>query len=489
MIENMRFRFLAILIISILFASCASMPRTYNIVSETDDDTRVYLVSGSPNVLLDTLNYDDDYALYLGKGKFAKSISVIGNIYYKSYFIVLEKAGYKPEIYSASGLVGKSNSINIGNSEGLEKKKSLDFPIKLKMNEVEMDYSGIPNMNTEKAYLSQSYHSSYSYGEEEDQTSLQEEYVMQYITDLIVGMKNKDANDSIELPPFFLDVNISFRNESSYYYSNTFIDIELKLLDHQKKEIETSKTEKNARDVTFADFISEQIIELLNKTDFEEVAKDYYANIEVDQINWKTIEIPITKKKPSKISDCVVTVKEENSHGSGVLISADGYVLTNHHVAGNLTKTTIVLANGEEYEANVVRTNPLYDITLLKVSSVEFKMRGSDFDVLPVDADSNLVEVGGIVSCVGSPLDPKLNGTVSKGIVTGISENRGIKHYVVSASVNPGNSGGALTDDHGHLIAVVNAKMTGYHVKNIGFAIPLKDVQHQLNLTFVKDEK
>jgi S1-C subfamily serine protease len=468
-------------------ASCASMPRTYTVVSETDEDTRVYLISGTPNVLLDTLSYDDDYGLYLGKGSFSKPISVIGNIHYKSYFLVLEKAGYKPEIYGASGLVGKSNQINVGNSEGMVKKKSLNFPIKLKMNDVEMDYSGIPNMNTEKAYLSKYYHSSYSYGEEEDLTGQQEESVMQYITDLIVGMKNKDANDSIELPAFFLDVDITFRNESSYYYNNTYINIDLKLLDHQKNEIESSSTEQNARDVTFADFISEQIIELLNKTDFEEVAANYYNNIEVDQINWKTIEIPITKKKPIKISDCVVTVQEEESHGSGVMISSDGFVLTNHHVAGNLTKTTIVLANGEEYNANVIRTNPLYDITLLKVIDGDFDFNFEN--IIQVTQDSNMIDVGGIVSCIGSPLDPKLNGTISKGIVTGISENRGIKHYVVSASINPGNSGGALVNKKGRLIAIVNAKMTGYQVKNIGFAIPLKDVQDQLNIKFVKDEK
>ena len=167
------------------------------------------------------------------------------------------------------------------------------------------------------------------------------------------------------------------------------------------------------------------------------------------------------------------------SLGSGVIIdSKNGYIVTNNHVVNNAEEIKVILFNKEELTAELVGTDPLSDIALLKVQSKTLK------DVKMGDSDK--LEVGEWVIAIGSPFGLHLNHTVTAGIVSAIGRSQVISKISFEdfiqhdAAINPGNSGGALVDLSGNLIGVNTAIATdGYSRSNagVGFAIPVNMVK------------
>jgi len=161
--------------------------------------------------------------------------------------------------------------------------------------------------------------------------------------------------------------------------------------------------------------------------------------------------------------------REVASAGSGVIVDAErGYILTNHHVVENADVIQVSLFNGDSLEAEVIGSDALTDIALLKVNP-------ENLAEIPV-GDSDDVEVGDFVIAIGNPFG--LGHTVTSGIVsalgrTGISRD-GLEDFIqTDASINPGNSGGALVNMRGELIGINSAiiSRTGGNV-GIGFAVP-----------------
>jgi serine protease Do len=154
--------------------------------------------------------------------------------------------------------------------------------------------------------------------------------------------------------------------------------------------------------------------------------------------------------------------------GSGVIVSEDGYILTNNHVVDGADEILVKTKNNQEYKAKKIGADPGLDIAVLKI----------DAKGLPVIAfgDSAKVRVGDIALAVGSPYG--LTETVTMGIVSGMGRGMGIVDYEdfiqTDASINPGNSGGALVDAEGRLIGINTAIFSenGGNV-GIGFAIPV----------------
>ena len=153
--------------------------------------------------------------------------------------------------------------------------------------------------------------------------------------------------------------------------------------------------------------------------------------------------------------------------GSGVIISPDGYIISNNHVIAGATKLEVVLSNKKSYVANLVGTDPTTDIALLKIE--EKGLPYLNF------ANSDNVEVGQWVLAVGNPMG--LNSTVTAGIVSAKArdlDTSGIQSFIqTDAAVNPGNSGGALVNTRGELIGVntMISSMTGSYV-GYSFAVP-----------------
>lgn len=165
--------------------------------------------------------------------------------------------------------------------------------------------------------------------------------------------------------------------------------------------------------------------------------------------------------------------------GSGVIISKDGYILTNNHVVQGAATLTVRTADGKTYSAKLIGTDPRTDLGVIKIEAAN----------LPVAelADSSQLEVGAWVMAVGNPLG--YSNTVSVGIVSSLNRSLQaggrdgtllVDAIQTDAAINGGNSGGALTNDRGQVVGINSAiaSPTGSNV-GIGFAIPInraKDV-------------
>lgn len=162
-----------------------------------------------------------------------------------------------------------------------------------------------------------------------------------------------------------------------------------------------------------------------------------------------------------------------HSLGSGVIVSSDGYILTNNHVVRNAQKITVILGDEEKYDAEVIGTDPQSDVAVIKID-------GSGFAAATL-GDSDNIRVGQWVIAVGNPF--QLMHTVTAGIISARGRSDiGLAEYEdfiqTDASINPGNSGGALCDLQGRVIGINTAisSPTGTNV-GIGFAIPIKMAQ------------
>ncbi len=161
---------------------------------------------------------------------------------------------------------------------------------------------------------------------------------------------------------------------------------------------------------------------------------------------------------------------KEHALGSGVIVNADGYILTNNHVVSGADELTVMTSDGKKMSAKVVGTDPRTDLAVVKVDA-------KDLPAMPF-GDSDAVKIGEWVMAVGSPFSENLQHTVTAGIVSatgrsGMNLNDYEDFIQTDAAVNPGNSGGALVDLDGQLIGINTAIASRTGGSNgIGFAIP-----------------
>ena len=168
--------------------------------------------------------------------------------------------------------------------------------------------------------------------------------------------------------------------------------------------------------------------------------------------------------------------------GSGVIVSADGYILTNNHVVENADDIEVILNDSRRARAKVIGTDPDSDLAVLKV----------DLDRLPVIVlgNSNALQVGDQVLAIGNPFG--VGQTVTSGIVSALGRNQlGINTFEnfiqTDAAINPGNSGGALVDTNGNLLGINTAIYSrSGGIMGIGFAIPVSTAKMVLD-GIVKD--
>ena len=154
--------------------------------------------------------------------------------------------------------------------------------------------------------------------------------------------------------------------------------------------------------------------------------------------------------------------------GSGVIISEDGYIVTNYHVVEDARSVTVISALGKSYPATVYGYDEENDLAVLKVNETGLTPA--------VIADSSTLRVGDDIIAIGNPLG-KLGGTVTEGIVSALDreitvDGKNMTVLQVSAAINHGNSGGGLFNTAGQLVGIVNAKSVGEDVEGLGFAIP-----------------
>ena len=168
---------------------------------------------------------------------------------------------------------------------------------------------------------------------------------------------------------------------------------------------------------------------------------------------------------------------KERSLGSGVIVSPDGYIVTNNHVVEGATEIKVVLANRDEYKGKVIGADPKSDVAVVKI----------DAKGLPAISwgDSDKLRAGDLAMAVGSPFG--LNQSVTLGIISAVGRaNVGIadiEDFIqTDAAINPGNSGGALVNMRGELVGINTAifsRTGGY--QGIGFAVPVKMVKQVMD--------
>ena len=170
--------------------------------------------------------------------------------------------------------------------------------------------------------------------------------------------------------------------------------------------------------------------------------------------------------------------RHEQSLGSGVIVSPDGYILTASHVVDGADKVKVALASGEkEFDAKIIGTDPATDTAVLKVE-------GKNLPAITI-ADSDKLEVGDVVMAIGNPF--AVGQTVTMGIVSALGRGGfGINNYEnfiqTDAAINPGNSGGALVDAEGRLVGINTwiISRTGGS-QGLGFAVPINMARYAMD--------
>jgi Do/DeqQ family serine protease len=226
---------------------------------------------------------------------------------------------------------------------------------------------------------------------------------------------------------------------------------------NERESIVTTAIGSNARNVGLSG-------EAVDFTEAAEVA--VHSVVHVKNVSIRTVSNPILEYFYGHRGG---QQQEQIGTGSGVIISEDGYIVTNNHVIKEATELEVTLNNNKSYKAKLIGTDSKMDIALLKIEADE-KLPYSTF------ADSDEVKVGEWVLAVGNPYN--LNSTVTAGIVSAKARNldnrNGLQSFIqTDAAVNPGNSGGALVNTRGELIGIntmissPTGSYTGY-----SFAVP-----------------
>lgn len=173
-------------------------------------------------------------------------------------------------------------------------------------------------------------------------------------------------------------------------------------------------------------------------------------------------------------------VASASASGSGFILTSDGYVVTNNHVVEGATSVTVKLYNGDEYDAEVVGTDEMNDVALLKIDATGLQA--------VTIGDSDQIEVGEEVIAIGNPLG-ELTFTMTAGVVSALdreinTDGKPINMLQTDVAINSGNSGGALFNMYGEVVGITNAKYGSSSsssgtasIDNIGFAIPIDDVR------------
>lgn len=167
----------------------------------------------------------------------------------------------------------------------------------------------------------------------------------------------------------------------------------------------------------------------------------------------------------------------EQGSGSGIIITTDGYIVTNQHVIENATEIDVVLNTGTTYTAKVVGQDAKTDLAVLKITpDKKEKLTAA------VLGDSTKVEVGELAVAIGNPMGLEFSGSVTAGIVSAVNrtmsiEDRTYNLIQTDAAINNGNSGGALINKYGEVIGINSVKLSTTGVEGMGFAIAISEAK------------
>ena len=212
-----------------------------------------------------------------------------------------------------------------------------------------------------------------------------------------------------------------------------------------------------------------------------ETAPDSYENF--PQSDGKSLQQIYEENIPSVVS-ITCTAQSGNSSGTGVVVSRDGYLVTNCHVVEGAASISVLLSDGRTFPAALVGTDVISDLAVLYIDAHD--LTAATF------GDCTTLRVGDAVAAIGDPLGLELRGTMTDGIISAINRNitvdgRTMTLIQTNAALNSGNSGGPLINCYGQVIGINTMKISAFvddaGVEGLGFAIPsttVKEVVDQL---------
>lgn len=174
---------------------------------------------------------------------------------------------------------------------------------------------------------------------------------------------------------------------------------------------------------------------------------------------------------PSKSSDETV----EQGSGSGIIISTDGYIVTNQHVIDGATEISVILNTGDEIGAKLVGQDTKTDLAVLKIDTDQTLTAATL-------GDSTQTQVGELAVAIGNPMGQEFSGSVTSGIISAVNrtmtiDNRTYNLLQTDAAINSGNSGGALINKYGEVIGINSVKLSQSGVEGMGFAIAISEAK------------
>ncbi len=201
--------------------------------------------------------------------------------------------------------------------------------------------------------------------------------------------------------------------------------------------------------------------------------------------------VEINKKLKNSVVAVLISMsndEETEFSGSGFIISEDGYIITNAHVIEDASLVEVVLIDGiTSYTATIVGQDERSDLAILKVDATGLS---------PAElGNSDQLEEGEEVVCIGNPYGMELSGSITNGIVSALNRkiemNGGYMTLIqTNAEINPGNSGGPLINSYGQVVGITSSKLVATGYEGIGFAIPINDAitisEELINYGFVK---
>lgn len=256
-------------------------------------------------------------------------------------------------------------------------------------------------------------------------------------------------------------------NNNSFSFTIPEHDYTIPQLEEQATTPPATHEESDYSDRTNKDFGG---ISLDDKPKDATTNKDYNAETAFNKASQSVVGIVCYSDEITSVEDC-------DSQGSGIIITSDGYVITNSHVIGN-SRTAymiqVITADGKTYNAGVVGYDTRTDIAVLKMDDAK-DLKAASF------GDSEKIILGEDIIAIGNPGGLGYQNSITKGIVSAVNRELSsaslVKYIQTDAAINPGNSGGPIVNMYGQVIGIATAKIVSEQFEGMGFAIPSRDTK------------
>lgn len=295
------------------------------------------------------------------------------------------------------------------------------------------------------------------------------DYTLHYVDNYYsVYYDNSNSNGGM----IYVDLTINWK--ALDYYKKPIYSISTKVKSGQfafQRDHETDivyKAIKDAMEYGLIDFMnSKNVNQLLNDKSQQKIEESFEEFI-----------IPKSDKYAVNLSEAVkssVTIKSNVGHGSGFLISDNGFILTNYHVISDTSGLKVIMYNDKVYDVKIIRFSKIYDLALLKIE---------DKGLVSLEiSESPNINIASEIYAIGTPLAEDLSQTISKGIISAVRKiSETSKLIQTDAGVNAGNSGGAIVNKNGLVLGIVSSKLKAFGIEGVAFGIPAFEIFDKLKI-------